>query len=71
MIERTAHQAPASAPCEAEFQLLQHLPTQNAHPQKANEVTAIIELPLEFQAIVEGLQTVTCLDTRVGLNAIS
>ena len=71
MIERTAHQAPASAPCEAEFQLLQHLPTQNAHPQKADEVTAIIGSPLEFQATVGGLQTVTCLDTGAGLNAIS
>ena len=71
MIERTAHQAPAFAPCEAEFQLLQHLPTQNAHPQKANEVTAIIGLPLEFQTTVGNLQMVPCLDTRAGLNAIS
>ena len=71
MIERTAHQAPASTPCKAEFQLLQHLSTQNAHPQKANEVTAIIGLLLEFQATVGGLQMVTCLDTGAGLNAIS
>ena len=71
MIERTAYQAPASAPCEVEFQLLQHLPTQNTHPQKADKVTAIIGLPLEFQATVKGLQTVTCLDTGAGLNAIS
>ena len=71
MIERTAYQAPASALCEVEFQLLQHLPTQNTHPQKANEVTAIIGLPLEFQVTVKSLQTVTCLDTEAGLNAIS